>query len=309
VIDDVALDEHLHLDQPGRFPLTLSGSGIPPGLTKATQPVKIVAKSDIGKKPVLRFTLIEVTTKKANVRYRYDIEGIRGAFGRHYDNQALEDSIEAALATGCKRVDVFFMIGLPKQTPASVSETMRYCEQLLTRARELGCDKRLHPYVSPLSPFLDPGSRAFENPDKYGYRLFCRSLEEHRQALLAPSWKRTLNYETQWMTRDELVESTYDAALELNRLKQEYGLLDPDEAARISRRIGLERELVAQIDVLEAIEDEQERQQQLRVVMEQFDALGASTICQKDEMNWPSALLRFNPLRVVWQALIGKQRG
>ena len=27
------------------------------------------------------------------------------------------------------------------------------------------------PFISPLAPFLDPGSRAFEEPERYGYRL------------------------------------------------------------------------------------------------------------------------------------------
>ena len=146
---------------------------------------------------------------------------VREAFGRVYHNDDLERFIGDALELGCKRLDLFFMIGLPKQTPESVRETLRYCETLLAR---FGQEHRVHPFISPLAPFLDPGSRAFEDPARYGYHLFHRTLEEHRQALLAPSWKYTLNYETDWMTRDELVESTYEAASELNRLKAEYGL-------------------------------------------------------------------------------------
>ncbi len=122
-------------------------------------------------------------------------EEIRKAFGRAYDNKSLERTIEDALELGCRRVDLFFMIGLPRQTPQSVQETIEYCETLLKEYTKNGSG-RVHPYISPLAPFLDPGSRAFENPQKYGYRLFYKTLEEHRQALLAPSWKYMLNYDT-----------------------------------------------------------------------------------------------------------------
>ena len=96
------------------------------------------------------------------------------------------------------------MIGIPEQTVPSVKETIDYCEELLEKTKRAGHGGKLHPYISPLAPFLDPGSRAFQEPAKHGYRLFHRTLEEHRQALLAPSWKYTLNYETKWMTREEL---------------------------------------------------------------------------------------------------------
>jgi len=89
-------------------------------------------------------------------------ETVRRAFGRNYDNVSLERSISDALSLGCKRVDVFFMIGLPRQTPASVRETIDYCETLLQRF------ERLIPFISPLAPFVDPGSRVFEDPAKHG---------------------------------------------------------------------------------------------------------------------------------------------
>jgi clorobiocin biosynthesis protein CloN6 len=42
-------------------------------------------------------------------------------------------------------------------------------------------------------PFLDPGCRFFEEPEQNGYRIFHRTLEEHRQAMVEPLWHRRLN--------------------------------------------------------------------------------------------------------------------
>ncbi len=228
-------------------------------------------------------------------------EEIRRTFGRAYDNRSLEETIEAALEVGCKRIDLFFMIGLPGQTSRSVKGTVKYCERLLEKYSRNSSGK-VHPYISPLAPFLDPGSLAFEDPQKYGYRLFYSTLEEHRQALLQPCWKYILNYETEWMSRDELVDSSYDAAFELNRLKAKYGLLKQKETKRIEMRIREAKELVRLIDEIVSIKDEKLREEKLEKLRNQFDQLDNSTI-GREELRWPGRLVKFNLLKVLQAAL------
>jgi B12-binding domain/radical SAM domain protein len=231
-------------------------------------------------------------------------EAIRKRFGRPYDNAALEKMMADALDVGCKRLDMFFMIGLPGQTPQSVRDTIGYCQTLLER---FGRDQVgwLHPYISPLAPFLDPGSRAFEEPEKYGYRLFFRTLEEHRHALAAPSWKYTLNYETEWMSRDEIAQVTYEAAFELNRLKMEYRLQSQKTGERIEKRIEAERGVLRRIDDILVTGDGLSRENRIEELMCQFDCVGPSTICHEHEMKWPVRFLRFNPLRIL-QGLLAR---
>ena len=81
VVNDPELDPYLKLGEPGRFPLKISGSSLPSGLklVKSTEPEQIVTGPNDKKDAVLVFTEIEVSGKKASVRYRYDIEGIRGS--------------------------------------------------------------------------------------------------------------------------------------------------------------------------------------------------------------------------------------
>lgn len=81
VINDEALDPYLHLEEPGRFPLQISGGDVPSGveLMKNTQPVKVVPEPSKKEDPVLVFTSIDATNKEARVKYRYDIEGVRGS--------------------------------------------------------------------------------------------------------------------------------------------------------------------------------------------------------------------------------------
>lgn len=80
VVNDPELDNYLHLGEPGRFPLQLSGERLPSGLklVKSTEPVKIVEGPKSKKDAVLVVTEIDVQGNRATVRYRYDIESIRG---------------------------------------------------------------------------------------------------------------------------------------------------------------------------------------------------------------------------------------
>jgi B12-binding domain/radical SAM domain protein len=206
---------------------------------------------------------------------------VRRAFGKPYANEPMERTIADALDVGAKRLDVFFMSGLPQQTSASVLSTIDYCADLL---RRFGTDGRLAPFISPLAPFLDPGSRGFENPEEHGYRLFARTLEEHRARLVAPSWKYVLNYETRWMTRDELVSVTYAAGRRLNQIKAEYGLIPASQAEATERRIDRAVALMAQIDDLLARATTDEVRQEMARLKGEVDQVNMSTVCDKREL-------------------------
>jgi hypothetical protein len=222
-------------------------------------------------------------------------EEVRRTFGRPYSNEELEDTIGYALEAGCQRLDLFFMIGLARQTYQTVMGTVDYCEHLLRRFNK-PADRTsyVHPFISPLAPFLDPGSQAFEEPEAHGYRLFHRSLEEHRQALLQPSWKYVLNYETEWMNRDEIVASTYEAGLRLNRIKARHGLVDGQMAEAVEKRIQKAVHLIGQIDDIVGIPDPRRRKKLLTALKPQVDAANLSTVCDKRELELPLGLLKLN---------------
>ncbi|MGQ9647027.1 MAG: TIGR04190 family B12-binding domain/radical SAM domain protein [Thermodesulfobacteriota bacterium] len=234
-------------------------------------------------------------------------EEVRRAFGRPYDNQTLERMIADAIDFGCKRIDLFFMIGLPKQTYASVLETVEYCRTLLERHRAYG---KLVPFISPLAPFLDPGSMVFNDPEKFGYRLFYRTVEEHRRALLTPSWKYILNYDTKWMTRDDIVYSTYEAGKRLNRLKSEFGLIDQKTAASVEKRIEAAVRMMKEIDRIMNLPDAREREAKLESYLcgrEALEAYSMSTVCEKRELEWPTRFIRMNFLKIIKTLLVRRK--
>jgi len=223
---------------------------------------------------------------------------VRRAAGRPYSNQALEQTLSDALDAGCSRLDVFFMIGLPKQTPQSVMDTIDYCGSLFERFRG---DKRLSLFIAPLSPFLDPGSLAFEQPERYGYRVLFRTLEEHRQALISPSWKYSLNYETEWMTRQQIVDTAYEAILRLSRLKAKYGIISKEMAQVGEKRLKAASEMLHRIeDIISKGDDEELSRLKARV-----DEINMFPVSEKIQLELPLGLIRLKPWRSLWSWATG----
>jgi B12-binding domain/radical SAM domain protein len=211
---------------------------------------------------------------------------VRKTFGKDYDNKALESMIETLIDVGCKRVDLFFMVGLPNQTYQSVMDTVSYCGELLEKFGTNGNRGKVLPLIAPLAPFIDPGSIIFEDPEKYGYRFFAKTLKEHRQAMLRPSWKFSLNYETKWMTRDEIVKATYDGALKLLEIKKDYGVISRRAALKI--RDHLERAIILSEKIIdpEHIDDELRK--------EIFSMNTLDSVCGKHELDWPTKGWKLN---------------
>jgi B12-binding domain/radical SAM domain protein len=207
-----------------------------------------------------------------------------------WPNATLERTIARALDHGCRTVDVFFMIGLPGQSYADALRIPDYCDWLIAHNRAGG----VRPFVAPLGPFLDPGSRAFEEPS-LGYRRFCTSLEDHRRAFLHDGWQQILSYETDRMTRREIAAATYDVAERLNTIKRRHGLIDAATSDGVAERLRIARRLL----------DRRDREDFTHAALEMANH---GTMFGDDELRWSAArrfrvggALLFNLASGLWE--------
>jgi B12-binding domain/radical SAM domain protein len=225
---------------------------------------------------------------------------VREAHGKHYTAAALERSAELFLENGCGRFDIFYMIGLPTQTRQSVRDTVAYTKGLYGKFK----GKSLFPFISPLAPFIDPGGNAFDDPERYGYRLFASTLEDHLRLASMPSWKYVLNYETRWMSRNDIAESTYEAGLGLNAIKREMGLKDGDAALATEHRIVAARDMMHKIDTIVAKGGASDGE--LADLREAAERLNESTVCDKEELDWSESSIYASLPRMICALLRGK---
>ncbi len=218
--------------------------------------------------------------------------GIRRVNGKFpVPNEVVERTIEAALHGGCDKLDLFFMVGLSGQTAEIARSTVDYCGHLVDR---FGADPRLQFYVAPLGPFLDPGSRAFERPE-LGYHHRFTTLDQHRWALLGPTWREMLSYETDWMSRDEIVSVTYEVGAALNDLKYKSGLIDSKTHDVVSAHFDIAQATFPKLDAIEHL-DEPERSEALQELAAQVSAANTATLVGEDELKWKTS----TGFRVSW---------
>lgn len=197
-------------------------------------------------------------------------------------NEKIIETLKAALNNGCSKIDLFFMVGIPGQDYQSALKNVEFCEYVHS---ECGEDPRLSYFIAPLSPFLDPGSPAFENPERYGYRKFCHTLEDFRRAMLQPSWKNMLSYETNMMTRKEIVKATYDSALKLNQFKRDHHIINDQVYDEVKRKIEKSVEFLERIDALMFFPPEQQAKE-LADIKEEVEFINRHSICGKNELKW-----------------------
>jgi B12-binding domain/radical SAM domain protein len=231
------------------------------------------------------FSMVERSVKSWSLEMTIEShnEELRRANGKFpFSNEMLESTIAAALKHGCRKLDLFFMVGIPHQTYDKAIEAVDYYRHLLERFGEGG---KVHAYVSPLSPFLDPGSRAFEDP-AFGYQVRYRTLEEHRQALTQISWKDMLSFETEAMSREEIARASYHVAGELNELKYEHGLIDAPTYAAVSHSLAAAEAVLTEIDRTATLPADK-RAAALALIRKQIQTANGAALCGVDELKWP----------------------
>jgi len=227
-------------------------------------------------------------------------EAIRRHNGKmNCTNAKVIETLQFALKHGCNKIDIFFMTGIPDQTYESAMQNIDFVEEI-----HLACGKspKIVYFVAPLAPFLDPACKAFEEPEKYGYIRHCHTFEDHRKAITAPSWKYMLSYETTDMTREEIVQSTYDSAARLNDFKLKHGLIDEAVHEDVKEKIKESKKYIAQINHLVTL-PESEQAEEMERIRASIKDINRHSICGKNELKWEVTKNYANIFSLAWVGL------
>ncbi len=230
-------------------------------------------------------------------------ENIRQKMGKQFTNSRLVSGIKYALKKGARRYDLYFMTGLPGQTKRSIMQTVDFCRELY---ETLEWDKRFMPFVSPMAPFIDPGSRAFENPDEFGYVITKKTLAEHIEAITMPSWKYILNYESKSLTRDEMVEATYNCAIGLNALKGRAGSISRKVMEENEERIISARKIMSEIDRIVSDKKDLYESRSFESLKDKAMEYSLSTVCDKKELEFPFTKKNFKWCSIIRTVLFNR---
>jgi len=202
-----------------------------------------------------------------------------------YTNDELENWLYRAMEIGIYQVDIWYFIGMPEQDERSVMETVDYCDKLLEKFKGL----RVQPMICPMIPFLDPASTYFEYPDEHGYHVFFRTVEEHRRGMENASLINRVNYETQWLSRRDLVHVGFKAVQRLMDSRASHGQIPQHWANKYNSMI---EDALGFIDIVheaESLSDKRAREQAL-------DSLGNEILRRNDQIFYSGVMNQAVPI-------------
>jgi hypothetical protein len=198
------------------------------------------------------------------------VDSVRLAHGRDYTNDQLLRTLRY-----CKElsipVGVFFMVALGNDTWDTIGQTMDLCEVICQMNFEYCQQNEMEREILGVSVgpmiLLDPGSLAFDNPGRYGYKPIFNKFMDYFKGLSRPSWHQWISYETKHFDRMDIFEVIIRSLLYVIALKERYGFdvyggfeRNPiQEAAVNSLRFDLEscRFVSQEIDRLESVPEKE----------------------------------------------------
>jgi B12-binding domain/radical SAM domain protein len=205
---------------------------------------------------------------------------VRKHLGRHYSTAKLLETVKLCLKY---RIPVtnFFSVGLAAETEDDVKETWALWAQL----DELNHEAAVQGYFGDINDsvpiggqvlgpiVLDPGSPAFDAPEKYGYKLLYRNLEEYIHGLSQPVWNQWLNYETQLFDRSAIVELILQSIEFTIDQREKYGFYSPPEAHYERSRVEADRVVVHELERIMQLENPRERNFRIVSMRRNLDAM------------------------------------
>ncbi len=204
---------------------------------------------------------------------------VRRAQGRCYTNEELLKTVQL-----CHRyhlpVTVFLSIGLAGETQETIGETLGLCDELyaldraaLKRRSFEGIERSIlggGPVIGPI--LLDPGSLAFDFPEKHGYKVLFGNLEEYIQALSGPSWHQWRNYETNLLNKDGILQLIFQAIEYGIDRREEAGFWDEFHATVERSQAEADRIAVDEVDRIMNLSDRAERESRLQSLRDKIDS-------------------------------------
>jgi B12-binding domain/radical SAM domain protein len=228
------------------------------------------------------FVKAVASTKKQVVFYFCPESGnsnVRERQGRHYSNEDIVDTIKLCYKYRIP-VTLFLSTGLAGETLDTMIDTMELWEEiyLLNKTAieqynlsEIGKSILLGgPIMGPI--IIDPGSLAHDYPEKYGYKMVFKTLEDHIEAFSQPSWHQWINYETELLSRDDLIELVFKF-VEFSIIQRErYGLFSTSDAEIKRFQNKINKIAMEEVDAIMALQDKAERRVKLKLLKDTVDS-------------------------------------
>ncbi|MEM3713458.1 MAG: radical SAM protein [Nitrososphaeria archaeon] len=184
-------------------------------------------------------------------------ESIRVNFGRPYTNQALLSTCRYCKEANIP-IGVFFLTGLGHETIDSLNKTYKLWDKIGLTGKDIRTKAPIFVEVGAMI-LLDPGSLAFSNPGRYGYKLKFKNFYDYYQAMeKSPFWIHWISYETINFNTIELARLMIESEEKMLEYKRKYNNME-EKIYKIRRMYTeLEKVFILEYDKINKIVDPKE---------------------------------------------------
>ncbi|MEM2921779.1 MAG: cobalamin-dependent protein [Candidatus Bathyarchaeia archaeon] len=193
-------------------------------------------------------------------------EYTRRMHGRDYSNDELLSTCEY-----CRELNiplgVFFLAGVGYETSETLQQMWKLWNEIFSVEKRIKGRYRIYVDCGPMI-FLDPGSLAFDFPERYGYKLRFKNFRDYFQAMDLPHWSQWISYETVNMSGLDLANSILESLDVLLRLKREHGRITEKEYGREKLILDLDKIFVSDFVEIMKLEKPNERNARVKELAE-----------------------------------------
>jgi hypothetical protein len=185
------------------------------------------------------------------------VEDVRSAHGRQYTNENIFKTAKLCKSYSIP-IGIFSMLALANDTEETVKENWEVWEKICQLNIHGKGSASIHYGFGPMI-LLDPGSPAFNYPEKYGYRLLFKTLEDYIRGMSQLSWHQWLSYETKYLNKDQIAKLIIDSVEYSINLRERYGVYTKSLADKNrSYFVDSSRKIIADLDRAMRLLDEEQ---------------------------------------------------
>ena len=224
---------------------------------------------------------------------------VRRFHGRNYSNKDLMETVNISLRHHIP-ITAFFSVGLAGENNEVIEETWNIWKQLCLLNQDalnkgdFGDIQQGILIQGPIigTVLIDPGSLAFNSPEKYGYKLSFNTLEGYIDALSLPSWHQWINYETDILNKDKLIDLILDVNENFILQMEKNKVLSSSKANIAYIKAKADRIVVSEINNIMKVYDREERELKLKVLNKVLRSFLSLPPSKNDPYNYQKKLAK-----------------
>jgi B12-binding domain/radical SAM domain protein len=228
------------------------------------------------------FVKAVASTKKQVVFYFCPESGhynARRIQGRRYSNGEILDTVKLCYKYRIP-VTLFLSTGLAGETFETMKDTIELWDKLCSlnqlalekyNFRKIGKDILIGgPIMGPI--IIDPGSLAYDSPEKYGYKITFNNLKDCIEAFSQPSWHQWINYETNLLNQEDLINLIFKFVEFSIVQREKYGLYKKTDSAVEQFRTKMNIIAKEEVDRIMKLSDVIEKEAKLKSLKENINS-------------------------------------